>query len=97
MKSITFALALMFPILSNAQVQVRNPASKAFTDCLLSEVLNGAYTSLDGGESALRLIGKCKSEWNAWEDACMAGGGTDSSCTVAAGVLDQSTLKLLNK
>jgi hypothetical protein len=38
-----------------------NPIAKAFTDCLLSQGQNGSYTSVDGGKSAMRLMGEsCK-------------------------------------
>ena len=83
------------------QAQTGRPITEAFIECLLSQGQNGSYTSFDGGKSAIKLMGEaCKSQWDAWQDQCIAQGGTDggpNGCTMQAGVLAQSALKLLGK
>jgi hypothetical protein len=72
--------------------------TKAFNDCLLSQAQNGSYTSSDGGVSAIRLMGQCEAQWNAWQDQCIAAGGdTDGDCTLKAAMLAQSALKMRGK
>jgi hypothetical protein len=71
---------------------------EAFFDCLLSKGKDGSYTSSDGGASAVRLMGiACQAQWKKWHDQCMARGDTDSNCTLTAGGIAQTALKLLDK
>ena len=91
-------------MLANAPVadaQNQAAATKAFADCLLLQGRDGAYTSFDGGKSAIRLMGEaCKAEWNAWEDQCIANGGADggfNGCTAQALIQAQLALKMLGK
>ena len=70
---------------------------KKFTDCLLAKARQHQYSSFDGGKSAIQLLGDCQAQWNTYEDACMASGDTDSSCTAKSAILAQTALKLLNK
>jgi hypothetical protein len=83
------------------QDQSRSPVTTAFTECLLSQGRNGSYTSFDGGMSAIRLMGvACKAQWDAWQDECIAQGGTDGGpggCTMQAGIMAQAALKMLGK
>jgi hypothetical protein len=85
----------------SVHAQSKSLITKAFTDCLLSQGQNGSYTSFDGGRSAIRLMGQaCKAQWDAWQDQCIAKGGTDGGpggCTMQAGLLAQTALKLLGK
>ncbi len=85
-----------------ADVDSTNPRidkniTKAFGDCMISEAKNGQYSSFDGGESALRLMGQCEDQWKAYVDACVQSGNTDGNCTLQSGILAQAVLKLLNK
>lgn len=70
-------------------------SGEAFPGCLTTRANAGGYVSSDGGKSALRLIGDCKEEWNSWIDLCMANGRTDSNCTVTAGIMAQTAIKLV--
>lgn len=65
--------------------------------CLLSEAKEGEYSSLDGGKSAVRLLGECDDQWHAYVGACMKSGQTDGKCTLSAAVLAQAALKLAGK
>jgi hypothetical protein len=89
------------PASQTAPTEKGSPATLAFQDCLLSQGRDGAYTSLDGGKSAIRLMGiACRSQWDTWQKECIANGGTDAGpngCTVQAGILAQVALKLLGK
>src|ERR1700687_3255847 len=86
---------------ARATVSQTTPVKLAFRDCLISNGKTGDYTSKDGGKSMLSLMGiACKSEWHAWQQECIAEGGTDggpNGCTMQAGILAQSTLLLLGK
>jgi hypothetical protein len=101
MKNVAFALALTVSAPLSVQAQSGSPANKAFLECLLFQGRTGSYSSFDGGKSAIRLMGlACKSQWDAWQKQCVADGGTDTGpngCTVQAGVLAQTALKLLGK
>jgi hypothetical protein len=92
----TLSLGMFAPSM-HVQAQSEKSVTKAFTDCLESRARGGPYTSSDGGKSAIQLLGKCESQWHAWQDQCEAGMDTDGDCTVKAVMLAQSTLKLLGK
>jgi len=77
-----------------------DPVTKAFAECLSSQAQSGSYSSFDGGTSAINLMGACKAQWDAWEDQCIADGGTDGGpggCTMQAGLLAQAAIKLVGK
>jgi hypothetical protein len=72
--------------------------TRAFTECLVAKAKsNDSYTSLDGGKSAVMLLGDCEDTMNAYVDDCKSAGGTEGDCTVKAGLLSQAGLKLLNR
>ena len=75
---------------TSAQAQSGEVVKKAFVDCLISQAQSGSYTSYDGGMSAIKLMGQCRAQWDAWQDQCIADGGTDGGvggCTMQAGML----------
>jgi hypothetical protein len=74
-----------------------SPQAKAFTDCISSRATSGQYSSLDGGKSAMRLLGDCPDQWKKYLDACIRSGDTDGNCTLKTAILAQAALKLLNK
>jgi hypothetical protein len=71
--------------------------NEAFMVCVFSKAENGPYSSFDDGKSAIRILGECHDQWNAYVDACIKSGDTDGSCTAKSAILAQGALKLLNK
>lgn len=99
-----FCIAILmlqsFGLSAEPAVPMSGETRKAFTECLLARAKTGQYTSLDGGNSALRLIGACREEWEAYVTACEKAGGRregEGNCTMQSALLAQTALKLLNK
>jgi hypothetical protein len=89
------------PIASRSQ---NNAVTEAFGTCLLYEGSNGSFATIgpafDGGRAVLNLIGKCETQWKAWQNECVARGGTDGGpggCTTKAYLLAYGALKSLGK
>lgn len=70
------------------------PRQRAFAACIDREAATGKYTSLDGGHSALRMLGACQHSWTDYLDGCVARGNDQGSCGLSAGVIAQAALKL---
>ncbi len=68
-----------------------------FATCLAKEAREGAYNSMDGGKSAIRLMAACGTEWENYINACIATGVADGQCTLMSGILAQAALKMLGK
>jgi len=83
---------------SNSAWKARfDAATTSYASCLKEQAPLGDYTSSDGGDSAIRLMGKCFDSMSAYVDACKLGGKTEGDCTVNAGILSQLALKLIKK
>jgi hypothetical protein len=71
--------------------------NRELTACLLREAELGAYSSLDGGRSALSLLKTCQLPVLKWLDSCAAGGETADQCAQKTLILGQAALKMLGK
>ena len=67
---------------------------RAYTSCLSAQARRAGLTSLDGGKSALTLMGLCEPQWKAWTDQCIRRGGRDGVCTLRSSLVAQTALKL---
>ncbi len=89
--------AILLALISTSAAAQDAQMTKAYSDCLTANAQQGDYNSSDGGDSALRLIGSCESQWNAWVSACTAGGLPDKTCTMNSAILAQTALKLAGR
>ena len=99
--------AIGFVILATGVVGVTWPAldsnaaddeaTRSYINCILANANTGDYSSLDGGQSAMRLMAQCLDEWRAYEDACHRRGSADFQCNAASIGIAQTALKQFAK
>jgi two-component SAPR family response regulator len=77
--------------------KLKKDVDKTFVECLSEKSKNGAYSSFDGGQSAIRLLDDCNVQWKEWHSRCMADGTSDPDCTLRSGLLSQAAIKLTEK
>lgn len=70
------------------------PRQRALAECLQEQARIGSYSSSDGGQSALRMIGACRKTTEGYMDGCASQGNDESACNVSAAAMAQAALKL---
>lgn len=69
----------------------------ALSSCLLERADRGAYSSFDGGRSAVEMLKLCQSHVSRWVDSCVASGQPRSGCLNKALIAGQAALKMAGK
>ena len=72
-------------------------ATRSYINCVRANAKTGNYSSLDGGQSAMRLMAQCLDEWRAYQDACHQRGSADFQCNAASIGIAQTALKQFGK
>ena len=79
------------------QQTATNNIDRELTQCYLTNINNGNYTSRDGGASALHLMQICADNVVEWVSLCTSNGKTMEDCNLGAGILAQAALMTANK
>lgn len=69
----------------------------ALSSCMMEHAKRGAYSSFDGGQSALSLAKVCYPAVRGWIEACVTRGEPEDSCNGKVLILSQAALKMVGK